>query len=85
MLVPNYFYAPNTIERKSTGLIVYKHVGNNNKDYKYLKLSKQTRDVMTVYCFDTRDNYLAPKAKAEVYLFHLGLIMAFSETTCFLS
>jgi len=21
MLVPNYFYAPNTIERKSTGLI----------------------------------------------------------------
>jgi len=24
MLVPNYFYAPNTIERKSTGLNVYK-------------------------------------------------------------
>jgi len=23
MLVPNYFYAPNTIERKSTGLFSY--------------------------------------------------------------
>jgi len=28
MLVPNYFYAPNTIERKSTGLTTFgRHIG----------------------------------------------------------